>query len=648
VIALAEWTGVQAIASHAAALSFAGLGATCLLTVALRKPWTADYSRIEYQASAESPIFVAINMALSAMWGVLFLLIAAARATHAGTAVIAIIVGSGTIASVFGPRVLMRWGARRHLAARETYRWPAPALRSAKGNGDFDVAVVGAGIGGLTAAALLADAGMRVLVAEQHVVPGGFCHTFLRKAHHAGKPCLYRFDAGAHDFSGLWRGGPVDSVLRRLGVAASIDWCRLDHTYRLRDLTIDVPRDWRTYVRELGRRFPASAAGIERLFADVRAIFDGMYSTGEANGGVPGSPDTVDALLAFPRRHPLAFHWLERPFAELLAKHVPDADARRILTMLTGYLGDGSEVLSCRQMVPIFGYYFHGGFYPRGGSGRLAEALVEAIESRGGTVRCKAGVRRITIERGRASGIGLENGERIRTGAVVCNGDIKRTLLDLVAPEHLPAYFRRHLTAAAPATSAFMVHLGVDFVPEIRPAVHVSGACPVGITCLSLVDPTAAPPGHATLGIFTLTPHADATGWFPADEEGPWTHWRRSHEYAARKQALGDRLVAAAEAVVPGLSRHIVYRSDATPVTYARYAWTSAGSIYGVSRDGRPKGAKSPLPGLVVAGSATHGAGVEAAVISGAWAADALVPGLLRHSPASITPPRLSEDMATA
>jgi hypothetical protein len=50
----------------------------------------------------------------------------------------------------------------------------------------------------------------------------------------------------------------------------------------------------------------------------------------------------------------------------------------------------------------------------------------------------------------------------------------------------------------------------------------------------------------------------------------------------------------------------------------------------------------------VVAGSATHGAGVEAAVISGAWAADALVPGLLRHSPASITPPRLSEDMATA
>ncbi len=100
-------------------------------------------------------------------------------------------------------------------------------------------------------------------------------------------------------------------------------------------------------------------------------------------------------------------------------------------------------------------------------------------------------------------------------------------------------------------------------------------------------------------------------------------------DYEDRKTAFGDRLIAAAEKVIPGLSSHIVYRTDASPVTYARYDLTSAGSIYGMSKPARLKGAKSPVPGLIIAGSATHGAGVEAAVISGACAANALVPGLL-------------------
>jgi hypothetical protein len=76
------------------------------------------------------------------------------------------------------------------------------------------------------------------------------------------------------------------------------------------------------------------------------------------------------------------------------------------------------------------------------------------------------------------------------------------------------------------------------------------------------------------------------------------------------------------------LSGHIVYRTDASPVTYARYDWASAGSIYGVSRQGRLKGSRSPLRNLVIAGGGNAGAGVEAVLISGAEAAEALVPGI--------------------
>ncbi|MCB1541820.1 MAG: amine oxidase, partial [Rhodoblastus sp.] len=170
---------------------------------------------------------------------------------------------------------------------------------------------------------------------------------------------------------------------------------------------------------------------------------------------------------------------------------------------------------------------------------------------------------------------------------------------------------------------------------DIKPATHahLPGAH-VGIAAMSLVDPSAAPDGHAILNLIRLVPYAEARQWFPPEDGGnDWKAWRRSDEYERRKQEFGDRMIAAAEKILPDLREHIVYRTDASPVTYARYDWASAGAIYGVSRAGRLKGSKSPVRNLVVAGGGNVGAGVEAVVISGADAAEALVPGLLASPP---------------
>ena len=104
-------------------------------------------------------------------------------------------------------------------------------------------------------------------------------------------------------------------------------------------------------------------------------------------------------------------------------------------------------------------------------------------------------------------------------------------------------------------------------------------------------------------------------------------------------------MISDAEALLPGLRDHIVYRCEASPVTFARYARTSGGAIYGLAASGRLRGAKSPIAGLAIAGAATHGPGVEAAIISGARAAEALVPGLLAAKPrarAAAAEPRLA------
>ncbi|MFN8484143.1 MAG: NAD(P)/FAD-dependent oxidoreductase [Anaerolineae bacterium] len=605
-------------------------------------PFTYEYAREDWdKAFWDDPYFRLINQIISGVWGVVFTVntTLGALAVFGGVSPAAylwltvLIPVAGMVAAiVFSARFptwFLRTGIRRRLAAADPYPWSAPTFDGPPPAADnaHDGIVVGSGIGGLTTAALLAQRGLKLLVLEQHYLPGGYCTSWERQVRRGDTRLRYVFDAGVHDVSGLHEGGNTRRLLRALGIENDIDWRRMTHEYFIGQRHLRVPENADEFAALLGGEFPAERENIAAFFHEMRRIFNDMEA---------GAPTTVDGMLAYPKDHPAAYHWMDRPFLAMLDHYFQAAELKEFLSALTGYLSDNAAALTVGHMAPIFGYYFEGGYYPAGGSQNLADALVRVIEGSGGQVRLRTAVQRILVEDGRVRGVVLVNGETHAAPVVVSNADFKRTVDDLVGHDALPADYVARLDALEPSASAFEVFLGLDCVPDIAPMVMLErDGQGVGIMTPSKVDPSIAPPGHASVTLLTLIPAAEAATW---DRKAP--------DYARRKREFGDRLIALAEDAIPNLRQHIVYRQDGTPASCARYAWTTSGAIYGPAAGQARISMKTPIAGLYLVGSAVFpGAGVEAVIISGTLAANAICPApLARPQWASAAPPPMAAD----
>ncbi|MDP3104917.1 MAG: NAD(P)/FAD-dependent oxidoreductase, partial [Candidatus Methanoperedens sp.] len=328
---------------------------------------------------------------------------------------------------------------------------------------------------------------------------------------------------------------------------------------------------------------------------------------------------------------------------KMLDDHMKNPELKAVISSARGYVGSPpSKVSALYYAAMLMSYHEGGAWYPRGGYQKLADAFVNAFETHGGELLLNAEVTKIIIEKGKAKGVRLKDGREIEGVLVVSNSDTRFTFLNLVGEEHLKKKFADRIRNAELSSTGIVVHLGVKmdlekmdlnygtifldidgtgnrFLPDGKSSIRS-----VGISVPSLHDKNLAPEGcHSMDIIVTPAPYDFENKWF--NDNG-----KRTEAYRRLKEEVADKMIKAAEVLIPGLSRNIVVKDIATPLTYERYTLSSNGCWYDLAQTPPQSGINrfvhsKIIKNLFFAGSKSLGGGMNAAVRGGYMTANKIL-----------------------
>lgn len=408
----------------------------------------------------------------------------------------------------------------------------------------YDAIIIGAGIGGLVCGCYLAKAGLKVLIAEQHYQPGGYCTSFKRKG--------LVFDAAAHSFGSCREGGNMRMILESLDLYKKLKIKKFDPS------DIIISPDYKI-----------------TFWADMNRTIQGLQDA------FPNEAKNIESFIQYLiTSKPIDFAGLrKKTFKEFLEQFFTDDKLKAIISF--PILGNGAlppSLISAFTGAKIFTeFLLDGGYYPDDSMQSLPNSLSERFREFGGELRLSSLVKKIKVVDNKVEGIVLEKGDFIRAKYVVSNCDARQTFLKLLGKKIVGQDFKQKIDNMTPSLSIFVLYLGLDKYFESLPNCGTNiwhlphynlenmylSAKKIDKDYLNYYMVRYSPDSKTILG-FIVAPFKTKQFWAENKSNFMETFIKKIEQYS-----------------IPNLSQHILYKEAATPYTMYRYTLNYKGAAYG-------------------------------------------------------------------
>jgi len=489
----------------------------------------------------------------------------------------------------------------------------------------YDALVIGSGMGGLTAAALLAKKGLRTLLVEKERQVGGYVVSFKRGG--------FTFDATGAFVGGCQEGGEFDQILREIGAYERVDFLPIHHIKNIYPgFEIHLRQGgFYSYLEALLNLFPEEERGLKAYLSLVQRIGREVRSYSEM---------TLFKKILFP----FCFWNLIR-FRRTSHKAILDGLFRgREIKMALHSLPatDPPSTLSFLFVATLINKaLMEGVSYPKGGMGKISEAMAESFLRSGGELHLQTRADQILVKHGRVEGVLTQDGKIFQSPRVISN--INPNLLVKMLPLELQKPFIKKIRRMEYSLSCFILYMATDldlkrkdlpyftylrFLIDLEEEYRMlqRGDIPKNPTLIvsipTLLDSSLAPPGQHIIKVLTAVPYHYQERWERGDPE---KYRRIKEEFSQKVLLLLD------SKLIPNLREHILFYEAATPLTLERYTGNESGAMYGLAStpyqfgNSRPTH-QTPIPGLFQVGHYTRPShGIVGASLSGLFAARAIL-----------------------